>query len=292
VTKIVNALNLKILPRDLRSKDTRQLLSTIFTQWLSLSTCVIQATIDVVPSPPVAQAIRIPKMLHPNIFDKIIQPKNRLEQVLFTSNFAPDTAVVAYVSKMFAVAAKELPENKKRPITADDLRQRAREAKEARDKHVPVSNASDPPRAAQESSPDLDLEETSDASEESEIILGFARLYSGTIRTGFTIYCVLPKYNDSLPPNSAHNVTHVVPAKVEGLYVMMGRELIPVESVRAGNIFAIRGLAGKVFRNATLCAPQSTGVPEGADPVQVQDCLINIGGVTRTVGVTQVFVSH
>lgn len=279
VAKIVTALNLKILPRDLRSKDSRQLLSTIFTQWLSLSTCIIQATIDVVPSPPVAQAIRIPKMLYPNIFDKSIQPKNKLEQDLFTSDFAPDAAVVAYVSKMFAVAAKELPENKRRAVTADELRQRARDAKEARDNSIPVSETPDPPRAAPESLPNMAL----DSSENSEVILGFARLYSGTIRAGSTIYCVLPKYDASLPPNHAHNVAHLILAKVEGLYVMMGRELIPVDSVRAGNTFAIRGLGGKVYRNATLCAPQSIGVPEGADPVQVQGSLINIGGVTRTV---------
>lgn len=279
VAKIVTALNLKILPRDLRSKDSRQLLSTIFTQWLSLSTCIIQATIDVVPSPPVAQAIRIPKMLYPNIFDKSIQPKNKLEQDLFTSDFAPDAAVVAYVSKMFAVAAKELPENKRRAVTADELRQRARDAKEARDNSIPVSETPDPPCAAPESPPNMAL----DSSENSEVILGFARLYSGTIRAGSTIYCVLPKYDASLPPNHAHNVAHLILAKVEGLYVMMGRELIPVDSVRAGNTFAIRGLGGKVYRNATLCAPQSIGVPEGADPVQVQGSLINIGGVTRTV---------
>lgn len=283
VTKIVTALNLKILPRDLRSKDSRQLLSTIFTQWLSLSTCIIQATIDVVPSPPVSQAIRIPKMLYPHVFDKSIQPKNKLEQDLFTSNSAPDAAVVAYVSKMFAVAAKELPENKKRVVTADELRQRVRDAKEAQDNSASVSETPDPPRAVPESPPSMVPGEMSDVSEESEIILGFARLYSGTIRTGSTIYCVLPKYDASLPPNHARNVAHLIPAKVEGLYVMMGRELIHVDSVRAGNTFAIKGLGGKVYRNATLCAPQSIGVPEGADPVQVQDNLINIGGVTRTV---------
>ncbi|KAG2123351.1 P-loop containing nucleoside triphosphate hydrolase protein [Suillus cothurnatus] len=282
VAKIVTALNLKILPRDLRSKDSRQLLSTIFTQWLSLSTCIIQATIDVVPSPPVAQAIRIPKMLYPNIFDKSVQPKNKLEQDLFTSNFAPDAVVVAYVSKMFAVAAKELPENKKRAVTADELCQRVRDVKETRDNSTSVSEIPDPPRAGPESPPSTAPRETSDVSE-SEIILGFARLYSGTIHTGSTIYCVLPKYNASLPPNHAHNVAHLIPAKVEGLYVMMGRELIPVDSVRAGNTFAIRGLGGKVYRNATLCAPQSIGVPEGTDPIQIQDSLINIGGVTRTV---------
>lgn len=283
VTKIVTALNLKISPRDLRSKDSRQLLSTILTQWLSLSTCIIQATIDVVPSPSAAQAIRIPKMLYPNVFGKSIQPKNKLEQDLFTSNFAPDAVVVAYVSKMFAVAAKELPENKRRVVTTDELRQRVRATKEAQDNSVSVSETPDPPRAASESPPHMALGEMLDGSEESEVILGFARLYSGTIRTGSTIYCVLPKYDASLPPNHTHNVAHLILAKIEGLYVMMGRELIPVGSVRAGNTFAIRGLGGKVYRNATLCAPQSIGVPEGADPVQVQDSLINIGGVTRTV---------
>jgi len=193
--------------------------------------------------------------------------------------------VVAYVSKMFAIAAKELPENKKRPIATDGLRQQTREAK---DDNISASEASDPPHAAEESNV-----ETLGAVQESEIILGFARLYSGTIRTGSSIYCVLPKYNNTLPPNHAHNVAHLIPAKVEGLYVMMGRELIPVKMISAGNTFAIRGLAGKVFRNATLCAPRSIGVPEGANPIQVQDCLINIGGVTHTVSLlTQVFVSH
>jgi hypothetical protein len=33
VTKIVNALSLKISPRDLKSKDTRHLLTLIMQQW-------------------------------------------------------------------------------------------------------------------------------------------------------------------------------------------------------------------------------------------------------------------
>jgi len=41
VQKIVNVLNLKILPRDMKSKDTRTLLTSIFNQWLPLSTAVL-----------------------------------------------------------------------------------------------------------------------------------------------------------------------------------------------------------------------------------------------------------
>jgi ribosome assembly protein 1 len=48
--------------------------------------------------------------------------------------------------------------------------------------------------------------------------------------------------------------------RVEALYTMMGRELVPVNEVLAGNVFAIAGLEGKVWRNATLCSPGAGGV--------------------------------
>ena len=132
VEKIVKTLNLKILPRDLKSKDGRSLLSLIFTQWLSLSTCVIQAVIDVVPSPSIAQRTRIPKMLYPDLYETTVEPKSKVEKHLFECAKDEGAGVVALVSKMFAVPDSELPRNKKVPLTADEMRRRAREAKEAR----------------------------------------------------------------------------------------------------------------------------------------------------------------
>ncbi|KAG6336112.1 hypothetical protein ID866_2978 [Astraeus odoratus] len=278
VTKIVSTLNLKVLPRDLKSKDSRQLLSLIFSQWLSLSTCVIQSVIDVVPSPAVAQALRLPKILYPDVFEQEIKPKNKLEQDLFTSNSAPGASVVAYVSKMIAVPHKQLPENKTRALTADEMRTRGREAREARKEGSMVDEANIPIPDMSQGAPlvlDSDLQE-------GEVILGFARLYSGTIKVNTQIYCVLPKYNASLPPDNPSNINNIVSANVEGLYIMMGRELLPVDIVRAGNTFAIRGLSGKVWRNATLCAPAGAGVPHDSSPQQNQACLINIGGASRT----------
>lgn len=52
---------------------------------------------------------------------------------------------------------------------------------------------------------------------------------------------------------------------------MMGRELQPVANVRAGNTFAIRGLEGKVWRNATLCSPGEAGVIQDSSPLQDQE---------------------
>lgn len=293
VAKIVGALNLKIPPRDLKSKDARHLLSLIFSQWLSLSTCVTQTVIDIVPPPCTAQATRIPKMLYPDIYETTLVPKNKLEEDLFAANASSDACITAYVSKMFAVSAKDLPENKKKPITADQMRTRAREARIAKQ----AAAATDDGGGGQTSTTvgyaptgvTEQVEPKAEVIENGEVILGFARLYSGTIRTGTSVYAVLPKYNAALPPNSPANMKHLMSAPVEGLYVMMGRELVPVDFVRAGNTFAIKGLEGKVWRSATLCGPGESGINDEGD-VAVS-CLINLGSVDRTVRLlTRIFV--
>ncbi|KAL4251899.1 Translation elongation factor 2 [Abortiporus biennis] len=278
ITKIVSALSLKIPPRDLKSKDSRYLLSLIFTQWLSLSTCVIQSIVDVVPPPSKSQGTRIPKILHPDVHEANIPPKNKVEEALYTCD-ADDTApVVALVSKMFAVPESELPENKKRPITAEELRNKAKAAREARLAGAERSNTPDgtdaesvsPPTPVDESSPSPSGEESS----VSETVLGFARIYSGTIKEGEQISCVLPKYNNALPPNHSRNTPYIITANVESLYTMMGRELVAVKSVKAGNVYAIKGLQGKVWRSATLCSPG-----DGAD--EKREYLVNMGGMNR-----------
>ncbi|KAF4617442.1 hypothetical protein D9613_005998 [Agrocybe pediades] len=281
VAKIVTTLDLKIPPRDLKSKDTRHLLSLIFTQWLSLSTSIIQAVIDIVPAPPVAQATRIPKMIHPDVYETTLPPKNKLEEDLYASKSGSDACVVAYVSKMFAVSTKDLPEHKKKALTAEELREKARQAKAAREASENGDAPSEPGRPIdKESSPPAEVQEEQKAIAP-ETVLGFARLYSGTIRVGTSIYALLPKYNTDLGPTHASNAKYILTANVEGLYVMMGRELVPVSQVHAGNIFAIKGLESKVWRSATLCAPGESGIGEGVNPEAHRGCLINLGAVNR-----------
>jgi ribosome assembly protein 1 len=287
VSKIVMTLNLKIPPRELKTKDTRHLLSLVFSQWLSLSTCVIQTVIDIVPAPATAQASRIPQMLYPDLYEQTIKPKDKLEEDLFACNYAPDACVSAYVSKMFAVSSKDFPENREKALTADEMRSRAREAREVR----PAAHGNQGSDGAslgnltRKRIPDTSPSEEPQDHKESEIILGFARLYSGTIRVGAGVYCVLPKYKTSLGPTHPQNAKYVITAIVDGLYIMMGRELVPVDSVRAGNTFAIKGLEGKVWRSATLCAPSEVGTGFDPDMTVQKDCLVNLGGVNRSVGV-------
>jgi ribosome assembly protein 1 len=280
VNKIVSTLNLKIPQRDLNSKDRNSLLSLIFTQWLPLSTAIIQTIIDVIPSPRAAQPTRIPMMLHPDSFESHVDPKSKLEKDLYSCNASDSAYVVAYVSKMFAVPTAQLPEYKKQTLTVDEMRARARDARIRAEESREQSRAgSRSPASDQLPSQTAPGELPSDSKEADETLLGFARLYSGVIRAGSAVACVLPKYNNELEPPHPHNKLHAVNATVDALYTMMGRDLVAVDNVSAGNIFAIRGLEGSVWRSATICAPSAAGV-QGE---HVQDWMVNLGGVSRQV---------
>ncbi|KAF8270813.1 P-loop containing nucleoside triphosphate hydrolase protein [Lactarius quietus] len=271
INKIVSTLNLKISQRDLNSKDRNNLLSLIFTQWLPLSTAIIQTIIDIVPSPRLAQLIRIPMMLYPDQLEAHVNPNSKLEKDLYSCDASESAHVVAYVSKMFAVPTSQLPEHKTQALTIDEVRAHVKADREqsraGSPSPVPGRTLSEPPTG----------ESQGKLGEENETLLGFARLYSGVIRVGSAISCVLPKYDNTCGPRHSRNKAHVASTTVSALYTMMGRDLVPVDSVSAGNIFAIRGLKGLVWRSATLCAPSSE-VTQGEE---VESWIINLGGVNQ-----------
>ena len=292
VTKIVSALELKILPRDLRSKDTRHTLSLIFSQWLSLSTCTFQTVVEIIPPPSVAQRTRIPKMLWPDLQEATVLPKTKLERDLFACNPALDSCVTVYVSKMFAVPRSRLPQRDVKPAVNANATQESDTGASA----TPTGDSEDPsPQPKQSGTTVIDVSvvepsastsaENDEGDPEEEVLIGFARLYSGVVSIGQTLYCLLPKYDTSLDPHHPRNRAYVRAVKITALYEMMGRDLLAVESVVAGNVFAVGGLEGKVYRNATLCGPG------GAEAVAVDDeslgqfreCLVNLAGVNNQV---------
>lgn len=63
VEKIAKTLNIKLLARDLRSKDDKQLLRTIMGQWLPVSTAVLLTVIEKLPSPLESQTDRLNTIL-------------------------------------------------------------------------------------------------------------------------------------------------------------------------------------------------------------------------------------
>lgn len=303
VDKIITTLGVKVRPQDLRAKDTRNLLLSIFSQWLPLAPSAFQAIIDKVPAPAAAQSFRIPRMLHPELghLDDDIAPANKLERDLYSGSNADEAYRVAYVSKMFAVKVEDLPQNQRKQLTAEDMRARAKALKEAKEKKQALLAEGKAEEAeavmaayhaanAEPTEDDKVDESNGGSAGKEDALIGFARLYSGTITLGQTLYAVLPKYNSDLAPSHPSNSKHLQTIKVENLFMMMGRELLAVKEVQAGNLFAIGGLEGIVLRNATLCGMgKDRETKEGQQRDEDRDCLVNLAGVTNTVSCASPF---
>lgn len=291
ITKIIGALGVKIRPQELKTKEHRTLLTAILSQWLPLAPATFRAVVEVIPQPSQAQAVRIPKMLHPELLHSQldVKPENKLEEDMYYGRAGDEAYIVAYVSKMFAVPAKSLPQNQKKAMTAEEMRQRGRASREAAAALAAtgavVAEQAQPLQSNGEAiTPQEEKQEQPEVDENAEVLLGFSRLYSGTLRAGQTVYAILPKYNTALGPTHPRNSKFISAVKVEYLYMMMGRDLVMVNEVPSGNVFAVSGLEGKILRNGTLCGIGATDIASDlSQATEHRDCFVNLAGLNLTV---------
>lgn len=173
----------------------------------------------------------------------------------------PKEPIVAYVSKMVAIPESELSSSKKRggnTMTADEAREIARRKREEiakmqaeaasgpKDDFARMTSAFENTSLVTESDEPAEPEEKDDP----EHLIGFARLYSGTLNVGDEVYVLPPKFS----PASPHASPEPKKVTVTDLYLLMGRSLEPLQSVPAGVVFGIGGLAGYVLKTGTLCS--------------------------------------
>lgn len=273
----MKSLGLKINPREMKSKDTRSLLSTIFAQWLPLSTAVLVSVIDQLPSPPAAQKERMPLIIATAPGCNEISGDIQKSMIEFTKG--ADDPVVAYVSKMVAVPESELKKNQRVQLSAEEMRERARQKRQELARKLAeeanAENSTPDQLASKLEDTGLDdgiggqkSEELGNGAEEEDVerLIGFARLYSGTIKVGQELYVLGPKYSPSRPDQHVQKIT------VTELYYLMGRDLQALDEVPAGNVFGIGGLEGKLLKNGTLCGLERgginlAGVNMGAAPI-------------------------
>lgn len=275
VEKITKSLSLTIPSHVLRSKDPRALLTALFSAWLPLSTAVLVSVIEYLPSPPVAQANRLPALIDASPAPEHVSESLRKAVVGFEAQREAPT--VAYVSKMVAVRASDLPQNKRKvgeSMTADEALELARQKRaeiakarkaaggESLNGTSGIGEALDNTRLDDEQEPEIETPE------DPEHLIGFARLYSGTLCVGDEIYVLPPKFS----PANPHAAPEPRKVKVTGLYLMMGRGLESLTSVPAGVVFGIAGLEGYILKTGTLCSQLEgsvnlAGVSMGNQPI-------------------------
>ncbi|KAH6642226.1 elongation factor 2 [Boeremia exigua] len=275
VEKITKSLNLNLPPHVLRSRDPRAVLTALFASWLPLSTALLVSVTEYLPSPTKAQAERMPDLIDTSVGADHVAPEVR--NAITASDKSEGAPVVAYVSKMFSVPESELPQNKRRAgaLSAEEARdlgrkkraELARQQATANGEGSDISSVTDAQSATAIGETEENTETAPDE-EKAEHLIGFARIYSGTLSVGDEVYVLGPKFS----PEHPHAAPEPKKVKITALYLMMGRGLEALDSVPAGVVFGIGGLEGHMLKSGTLCSqlPGSlnlAGVTMGSEPI-------------------------
>ncbi|KAJ8778248.1 hypothetical protein J1605_013747 [Eschrichtius robustus] len=219
------------------------------------------------PSPLDITAERVEKLMcaGSQTFDSL-PPETQALKAAFMKCGSEDTApVIIFVSKMFAVDAKALPQNKPRPLTQEEIAERREHARRRHAEKLAAAQGQAPLEPTQdgsalETSPQGEEPKGDEQEVESETpkpvpqegndqepFIAFARVFSGVARRGKKLFVLGPKYSpleflqrvplgfsaplDDLPP-----VPHMACCTLENLYLLMGRELEDLEKVPPGNV--------------------------------------------------------
>ena len=251
--RIVSSLGLTVPARDLRSSDPRQQLTAVLSAWLPLAAAVLRVVAHHLPSPAALAPERAEKLICSKTreFSSLAEETRALREH-FTSCSTTGPTIV-FVSKMFPVPHTELPGNRARPLTKEQMEER-REA--ARIRHAERQEGKEVELCMEQLTVKDDTKE--DRPEEGDVaFLAFARVYSGSLEAGQEVLVLGPKYDPvtsaaALEAGELPAGCHATRATIGNLYLLLGRDLEPVDRVPAGNVVGISGLSSSVLKSATL----------------------------------------
>ncbi|KAM5291584.1 elongation factor-like GTPase 1 [Glossophaga mutica] len=286
--KIVTSLGLKMGAREARHSDPKVQINAICSQWLPVSHAVLAMVCRKLPSPLDIAPERVEKLMctGPQTFDSL-PPETQALKAAFMKCGSEDSApVIIFVSKMFAVDAKALPQNRPRPLTHEEIAERRERARQRHAEKLAAAQGQAPVGSPPDgSTPDASPEGDEPKGEEQQVenatpdpgpqeensqetFVAFARVFSGVARRGKNIFVLGPKYSPveflqrvplgfSAPLDDLPAVPHMARCTLEHLYLLMGRELQDLEAVPPGNVLGIGGLQDFVLKSATLCSSPS-----------------------------------
>ncbi|KAK1798570.1 hypothetical protein P4O66_006859, partial [Electrophorus voltai] len=262
VDKMVTSLGIKVMARDLRHADPKVLLSAICSQWLPLSQTVLSMVCEKLPAPTDIAAERVEALMSVGArrFDSLPEETQQLKKAFLECASEDEAPVIIFVSKMFAVDSRALPENKQRPLTQEELSQRRELARQRHAERQAANQSSESTETAIGGS-DADAlcaqtealaAKASVEGPQREHFVAFARVYSGVARRGRKVFVLGPKYDPALatlprgcfPDDVPPSVPHMASCTLERLYLLMGRELEELDEVPAGNVLGGVSKAG------------------------------------------------
>ncbi|ALC44843.1 CG33158 [Drosophila busckii] len=257
---IAEKLGLKLAARDLRLTDAKLQIKTLLGQWLPIDRSVLQMVVQHVPAPHCISEERAQRLLYPaNMELQSLPPQTLALKEEFRSCKAASEHVIAFVSKMTPVHVTQLPQNRAKRLTAeqlqqrrDEVRRRIEERKQQSEQESLEALTAGVEQLSTPSSQNAAAVEAEPERAEYEFI-AFARVFSGTLRRGMQLYMLAPKHDPRQPTHrDAEQAPYASLVTIGDLYMFMGGELQLLEEVPAGNIVGIGGLESHIVKTATL----------------------------------------
>lgn len=101
-----------------------------------------------------------------------------------------------------------------------------------------------------------------------EVLIGFARVFSGVLKSNSEVYVLSSKYDPRIKSENSQNIKKI---QLGGLFILMGKNLEPIKEAHAGNIVGIAGLHKYVTKTATITnnisCPTFSDLPILATPI-------------------------
>ncbi|KAI6652468.1 Elongation factor-like GTPase 1 [Oopsacas minuta] len=291
---LVRKLGLVVHSRDRKTSNfNKRLLQSILTQWLPLSKVALNLAVYQMPGPQNLCTKRIERLLtnfHYPSFSSLPIEVQSLKAHLLACSPDSDVPQIAYISKMmYFSSGNTSPLN----FTSKDTFINKSDALITK---INIGSA----KPAHHSTKDYLV----DVLSVSNHLIAITRVFSGTLYKGQYLYVLHPHYDpgDIILDSSSYiiqdeiNNAKELPPNVSTfqilkLYILLGGELIEVESVPAGNVCGVSGLDNILLRNGTLsntlyCIPftpifyNTTPILKVAlEPVRITDLDALINGI-------------
>ncbi|XP_039291871.1 elongation factor-like GTPase 1 isoform X2 [Nilaparvata lugens] len=278
--KMCESMDVKMTSRDLRHTDSKVQLHAFCSQWLPLASAVLDMVCEQLPSPLQLTDERVERLMCPSSksLDMFPRETQMLKEAFLKCSSSPEAPVIVFISKMFPIERKSLPQNRPKALTQEEITLRR---EQARLKHAEMLETGKC-TATESVSPAVEK----DQNESEDAFIAFARVYSGCLTRGSQVYVLGPKHDPSQALRKARqgfeidpNLTlkdlrggnHITRATISDLYLLMGRELEQLTEVPAGNVLGIGGLEDHLLKSAALSdrisCPAFSGLQLLATPI-------------------------
>lgn len=124
-------------------------------------------------------------------FECLPPETQKLRDAFVACDSSSKAPTIVFISKMFPIERKNLPQNKPKPLTAEELAER-REA--ARKKH----EAKLAGLTLEDNSVEAEAEVVEEENREEDVFIAFARVFSGTVEQGQELFVLGPKHDPGL----------------------------------------------------------------------------------------------